>query len=178
MISVAESLSAKDPAKLADQALAVEIKQRWEINHKWVNIYWADFIPYAHGVRLFGQVYNDAVHPDDPYEFIDLLTNTNMASLKRNNMLIDLAGTIRSDQHLAEKLKQGDDSELDAEFLLMIDEFVEKFGDLSCAVTGGKNCVLGTGPLTACCSKWRIIRTTRRSPQKRQNQPIVSELFE
>jgi pyruvate,water dikinase len=29
----------------------------------------------------------------------------------------------------------------------MIDEFIEKFGDLSCAVTGGKNCVLGTGPL-------------------------------
>ncbi len=147
MISAAESLSAKDPAKMADQALAVEIRQRWEINHKWVNIYWADFIPYAHGVRLFGQVYNDAVHPDDPYEFIDLLTNTNMASLERNKMLIDLAGIIRSDQHLAEKLKQGDDSDLDAEFLSMIDEFIEKFGDLSCAVTGGKNCVLGTGPL-------------------------------
>ncbi|MEE4602894.1 MAG: PEP/pyruvate-binding domain-containing protein [Desulfobacteraceae bacterium] len=147
MISVAESLSAKDPAKMADQTLAAEIRERWEINHKWVNIYWADFIPYAHGVRLFGQVYNDAVHPDDPYEFIDLLTNTNMASLERNNMLMDLAGIIRSDQQLAKKLKQGDDSGLDAEFLAMIAEFIEKFGDLSCAVTGGKNCVLGTGPL-------------------------------
>ncbi|MGD2013117.1 MAG: PEP/pyruvate-binding domain-containing protein [Desulfobacterales bacterium] len=147
MISVAESLSAKDPAKMTDQVLAAEIKQRWEINHKWVNIYWADFIPYAHGVRLFGQVYNDAVHPADPYEFIDLLTNTNMASLERNNMLMDLAGIIRSDQQLADKLKQGDDSGLDAKFLSMIDEFIDKFGDLSCAVTGGKNCVLGTGPL-------------------------------
>ena len=29
----------------------------------------------------------------------------------------------------------------------MINEFIEKFGDLSCAVTGGKDCVLGTGPL-------------------------------
>jgi pyruvate,water dikinase len=29
----------------------------------------------------------------------------------------------------------------------MLDEFIEKFGDLSCAVTGGKNCVLGRGPL-------------------------------
>ena len=37
--------------------------------------------------------------------------------------------------------------DLDAKFLSMIDEFIEKFGDLSCAVTGGKNCVLGTGPL-------------------------------
>jgi pyruvate,water dikinase len=147
MIAVAESLGAKDLVKLSVQALAAEIRQRWEINHKWVNIYWADFIPYAHGVRLFGQFYNDTVRPDDPYEFIDLLTNTDMASIARNNMLMDLAATIRSDQHLAEKLKQGDDSNLNAKFLSMINEFIEKFGDLSCAVTGGKNCVLGTGPL-------------------------------
>jgi len=96
---------------------------------------------------LFGQVYNDALNPDDPYEFIDLLTNTGMASIQRNNMLMDLAGIIRSDQQLAEKLKQGDDSDLDAGFLSLVHEFIEKFGDLSCAVTGGKNCVLGTGPL-------------------------------
>ena len=147
MIAVAESLGAKDLVKLSVQALAAEIRQRWEINHKWVNIYWADFIPYAHGVRLFGQFYNDTVRPDDPYEFINLLTNTDMASIARNNMLMDLAATIRSDQHLAEKLKQGDDSNLNAKFLSMINEFIEKFGDLSCAVTGGKNCVLGTGPL-------------------------------
>jgi len=147
MIAVAESLNAMDPAGLSDQHLAAEIRKRWEINHKWVNIYWADFIPYAHGVRLFGQVYNDAVQPDDPYEFIDLLTNTDMASIERNNMLMDLAGQIRSDQHLAKKLEHGDDSDLDAKFRSLIDEFIEKFGDLSCAVTGGKNCVLGTGPL-------------------------------
>ncbi len=147
MISVAESLSATDLIKLSDQALAAEIRKRWQINHKWVNIYWADFIPYAHGVRLFGQVYNDAMRPEDPYEFIDLLTNTDMASIARNNMLMDLAAVIRSDQDLAQKLRQGDDSDLDTKFLSMIAEFIEKFGDLSCAVTGGKNCVLGTGPL-------------------------------
>ena len=147
MIAVAEDLSTIDPAEFSDQDLAAEIRRRWEINHRWVNIYWADFIPYAHGVRMFGQVYNDAVQPDDPYEFIDLLTNTDMASIARNNLLMELAGIIRSDQHLAEKLSQGDDSDLDIQFSSMIDEFIEKFGDLSCSVTGGKNCVLGTGPL-------------------------------
>ncbi len=147
MISVADSLSATDLMMLSDQALAAEMKNRWQINHKWVNIYWADFIPYAHGVRLFGQVYNDAVRPEDPYEFIDLLTNTDMASIARNNMMMDLAAIIRSDQTLAQKLRQGDDSDLDTKFLSMIGEFIEKFGDLSCAVTGGKNCALGTGPL-------------------------------
>ena len=58
-----------------------------------------------------------------------------------------LAAIIRSDQLLAKKLKQGDDSYIDAKFLSRINDFIEKFGDLSCAVTGGKNCVLGTGPL-------------------------------
>ena len=91
MIEVAESLSAIDPVGLSDQDLAAEIRKRWEINHKWVNIYWADFIPYAHGVWLFGQFYNDAMQPDDPYEFIDLLTNTDMASIERNNMLLEMA---------------------------------------------------------------------------------------
>ncbi|MFC1880590.1 PEP/pyruvate-binding domain-containing protein [Thermodesulfobacteriota bacterium] len=147
MIAVAESLSAIDPAGLADQGLAAEIKKRWEINHQWVNIYWADFIPYAHGVRLFGQFYNDAVHPDDPYEFIDLLTNTDMASIARNNRLMDLAAMVRRDPHLVEKLRLGDEANVDVEFRSKVDEFIEKFGDLSCAVTGGRNCVPGTGPL-------------------------------
>ncbi len=147
MIAAAESLSSLNPAELSDRDLATEIRKRWEINHKWVNIYWADFIPYAHGVRMFGQVYNDALQPDDPYEFIDLLTNTDMASIARNNMLMDLAGIIRGNQRLAEKLRHGDESDLDADFKSRVDEFIEKFGDLSCAVTGGKNCVLGFGPL-------------------------------
>ena len=73
-------------------------------------------------------------------------------------MLMDLAAVIRSDEYLAQKLKQGDESDLDAKFLLMIDEFIEKFGDLSCAVTGGKNCVLETGRYTGCCWKWRIFQ--------------------
>ena len=147
MIAAAEDLGARNLKKMSGQALADEIRKRLEINNKWVNVYWADFIPYAHGVRLFGQVYNDAVHPEDPYEFMDLLTNTQMASIERNNMLMDLAAMIRRDEQLAEVIKDGNHASLDGKFTALINEFIEKFGDLSCAVTGGKNCVLGTGPL-------------------------------
>jgi len=147
MVDVAEKLGEKDLSGLSEAALAAEIRRRWEINHKWVNVYWTDFIPYAHGVRLFGQVYNDAVQPKDPHEFIDLLTDTDMASLARNNMLLELAAIIRHNQILKQKLKQGDDTDLDPGFKSMVDAFIEKFGDLSCAVTGGKDCVLGTAPL-------------------------------
>jgi phosphoenolpyruvate synthase/pyruvate phosphate dikinase len=147
MMAAAEKMGAIDLENMPDQVLADEIQKRLEINHKWVNIYWADFIPYAHGVRLFGQVYNDAVRPDDPYEFMDLLTHTQMASMERNKMLMDLAAIIRKDKQLAENLKQDNHAGIDVTFTALINEFVEKFGDLSCAVTGGKNCVLGTGPL-------------------------------
>ncbi len=147
MIAEAERLSAISLINMSDQVLADEIRKRLEINHKWVTIYWADFIPYAHGVRLFGQVYNDALRPDDPYEFMDLLTHTQMASIERNKMLMDLAAIIRNDPQLAKKLKQDDITDLDVNFTALVDEFIERFGDLSCAVTGGKNCVLGTGPL-------------------------------
>jgi phosphoenolpyruvate synthase/pyruvate phosphate dikinase len=165
MIAEAESLNTINLQIMSNQALAGEIRKRLEINHKWVNIYWADFIPYAHGVRLFGQVYNDAVHPDDPYEFMDLLTHTKMASIERNNMLMDLAAMIRSDRHLARKLKQGNEDGFPVEFAGLIKTFVEKFGDLSCAVTGGKNCVLGTGPL------YRLLLEMADHPVQRSGPP-------
>ena len=147
MISIAESMAAVDLVHLANRVLAEEIQKRREISQKWVDIYWADFIPYAHGARLFGQVYNDTLQPEDPYEFLDLLANTDMASIERNNMLTDLAAVIRDDQNLAKKLKHSDYGHLDPQFILQVEAFIEKFGDLSCAVTGGKNCVLGKGPL-------------------------------
>ena len=174
MIAAAENLGAKNLLKLSDKALASEIKQRWEINHKWVNIYWAEFIPYAHGVRLFGQVYNDTVNPDDAYEFIDLLTNSDMASIARNDMLMNLADMIRNNPGLMEKLQQNDSSDLDSEFESLVNEFVDKFGDLSCSVTGGKNCVLGTGPL------YRLLLEMANHPTQivsRQKNDRLDHLF-
>jgi len=147
MIAAAEELAATDLTRLPDGALATEIKRRWEINHKWVTIYWDEFIPFAHGVRLFGQIYNDAIKPEDPYEFVDLLTETEMVSLERNRMLEDLAEQIRSNRRLAGQLQKGLYAEVDPDFRAEIDAFVLKFGDLSCAVTGGSQCAQDTDPL-------------------------------
>ena len=63
----------------------------WDCATRIRNVYWADFIPFAHGIRLFGQVHNDRLKPDDPYEFVSLLTQTDMASLERNRLLEALA---------------------------------------------------------------------------------------
>ncbi|MBW2432266.1 MAG: PEP/pyruvate-binding domain-containing protein, partial [Deltaproteobacteria bacterium] len=107
MIAAGEKMAQKDLSELSDRDLASEINHRWEINQKWTNIYWEQFIPYAHGIRLFGQVYNDAIQPEDPYEFIDLLTRTEMASLQRNQMLADLADRIRNMPSLEKALRSG-----------------------------------------------------------------------
>ena len=147
MISAADQLARQELTEVSDRDLAAEINRRWEINQKWTNIYWEEFIPYAHGVRLFGQIYNDAMHPEDPYEFVDLLTRTEMASLERNQMLADLANWIRNNPSLAKALSAGQTEDLDPQFVEAVDRFVEKFGDLTCAVTGGTQCEQGPDSL-------------------------------
>jgi phosphohistidine swiveling domain-containing protein len=147
MISAADQLARQELTEVSDRDLAAEINRRWEINQKWTNIYWEEFIPYAHGVRLFGQIYNDAMHPEDPYEFVDLLTRTEMASLERNQMLADLANWIRNNPSLAKALSAGQTEDLDPQFVEALDRFVEKFGDLTCAITGGTQCEQGSDSL-------------------------------
>jgi len=143
MIATARELASIDLAALTDNALAAEIKQRWELNQHWSAVYWADFIPYAHGVRLFGQYYNDRVNPEDPYEFIDLLTQTGMESLARNNLLEELAEMAKGDCGLVENLS----TQLDANaFERKLKMFLDQYGDLTTGVTGGRT---ASGDLTA-----------------------------
>lgn len=147
MIRAADALAGIELSALSDSELSAEIRRRWEINDRWVKVYWADFIPFAHGIRLFGQVYNDALRPADPYEFIDLLTQTDMASLARNRMLLELAEQVRRDPDIAECLRNGDCGQRAPGFRQALEAFIGQFGDLSCTVTGGTQCEGATRPL-------------------------------
>ena len=71
------------------------MRERKEAHEHGVDVYTTDFIPFAHGVRLFGAAYNDVLHPEDPYEFTDLLTATPMLSLRRNAALERVAAFLR-----------------------------------------------------------------------------------
>ena len=147
MAKTAKDLAEQDITVVSDRELADELRRRWKINQHWVNTYWEEFIPYAHGVRLFGQSYNDAMRPDDPYEFMNLLTQTKMVSLERNQLMEELASMVREDRQLFERLKAGEPLDLDLEFGEKVNQFIERFGDLSCAVTGGTECATDTRPL-------------------------------
>ncbi len=136
MITTAEELSRMDLAALSNAHLIKELQRRWDLNRHWSAIYWSDFIPYAHGVRLFGQFYNDAVAPDDPYEFMDLLTSTDMQSVQRNNMLQELAGMLRDSPGLAQHIS----STLDQNpFEERLERFLAQYGDLTTSVTGRRS---------------------------------------
>lgn len=144
MIEEANRLSQIDFTQLTDAALVTEIRRRILINDKWTGVYWEDFIPFAHGIRLFGQVYNDAIRPENPYEFMDLLGSTSMASLERNILLAEMSEMIRLDPVLRKNLEQMELDRLNPAFINKLDAFIQKFGDLSCSVTGGTQCNVGS----------------------------------
>lgn len=110
---------------LSNYSLAEEIESRAEIYQKWKGIYWEEFIPFAHGVRLFGQVYNDVVRPKDPFEFIDLLAGGEMLSLQRNALLGEMAARLKesSESDLPNSLQLSRDEGLNK----MMDGFLDKF---------------------------------------------------
>jgi len=114
MAAEAAELAAVPLAELDDDALLEELERRKQAHDGWVDVYTRDFIPFAHAVRLFGQAYNDAVRPDDPYEFVALLSGTPMLSTRRNAALAGLAGLRRTSD--------------DAGFAGGLEAFLDEFG--------------------------------------------------
>jgi pyruvate,water dikinase len=138
MISAADEMAARDLTGLAEQELRSEIIGRVDVYNSWVAVYWKDLIPFAHGIRLFGIAYNDALRPNDPYEFMNLLAGTGMEGVERNRMLREMAALARSAPYPAENLRAG--LAYDRRFQDLLLRFMARFGDLSC---GTKQCSQG-----------------------------------
>ncbi len=90
--------------KLSDSELAVALVDRQATHEKWKGIYRDEFIPFAHGVRQLAHYYNDAVRPDDPYEFVQILGQQPLLASARNDALLALAERVRMDSALASDL--------------------------------------------------------------------------
>ena len=95
-----EALAAEDLDRLDDGQLAEAIEQRRDIVAKWKKIYWDEFIPFAHGVRRLATYYNDAVQPDDPYEFVGLLRDQPLLATQRNQAISELARKLAANEVL------------------------------------------------------------------------------
>jgi len=126
MIAAADELAGGELAGLNDRELAGEIKRRRRIYDEWKQIYWDDFIPFAHGFRLFGQIYNRMLRPDDAYEFAELLASAPLVSVERNRRMQDLARMIRKDSALAAAIRAGRSRE-HQQFRRYLDAFLQDF---------------------------------------------------
>ena len=91
-----EALAAEQLDLLDDQQLADAIEKRSQTVAKWKKIYWDEFIPFAHGVRRLATYYNDAVQPEDPYEFVGLLRDQPLLAAQRNRAISELAQQLAS----------------------------------------------------------------------------------
>lgn len=132
MEMVAEGLKVMNLNNLSDQALSSEIERRWVIFKHWKDVYWREFIPLAHGIRLFGKTYNEVVEPEDPIEFTKLLSGTNMISTNRNQAMQKIASLIRKDKELLMKIKDGNlkDKKLKNVINIIKDQIIENSADL------------------------------------------------
>ncbi|MBN2110336.1 MAG: hypothetical protein JW705_04525 [Methanosarcinaceae archaeon] len=123
MISDVRILQSIKPALMDNRKLAREIVYRKRLYESWDKKYKDEFIPFAHGMRLFGQVYNDVIRPSNPYEFMDLLQGAGLLSIKRNEDLNRLAGKLRKNSSLLSKAKEneiGEDLRKDLEDIFSI----------------------------------------------------------
>jgi pyruvate,water dikinase len=141
MIREAAELADTDLQPLTDQELAEEIARRGAIKKKWTGIYWQDFIPFAHGMRLFGQLYNDAVSPEDPFEFVELLSSAPLMSLNRNAALHKIAVYVQQQPALQQSFTaEAINGTTDPELIRLTDEFIAQYGDPFCTLYGDKAC--------------------------------------
>ncbi len=94
------TFAAEDLQQLDDQQLADAIATRSAAVARWKKIYWDDFIPFAHGVRRLAVYYNDAVQPEDPYEFVGLLRDQPLVARQRNDAMVRLARQLAASAEL------------------------------------------------------------------------------
>ena len=130
MAAAAEMLASRDFLELSDPDLAEEIEHRNLEYEKWIVAYREDCIPFAHGMRLFGQIYNDVMGPKDPFEFMDLLVGANLISKNRNQVLSDMAAWLRGNPQDLENLKNNRLEDCTPSFLETYRRFNEAFSGL------------------------------------------------
>ena len=177
MQATAGELAGSHLGDYSDAELAAEIRRRWEINRHWTSVYWDDFIPYAHGMRLFGQVYNQVMTPDDPYAFMTLLKNQDLISIKRNRALSALAAGVRRQPQRAQALAENDLDALDADFRAALDRFVLRYGDLSCTVTGAVDCAPDAGTLANMLLEMAKLPEATRADQENEATADLESAF-
>lgn len=123
----ASAFAAETLADLSDADLVMAFQQRQAAAAKWQSAYWESCIPFAHGMRLFGQIYNDRLQPADPHEFMTLLRGSELISIRRNETLRKLGQRLRALPDGGAGLFQ-EESKVDSPCAAALDTWLEEFG--------------------------------------------------
>lgn len=158
----ARRLAAVRLDRISGRELAAALGERTRVRDRWREVYWSEFIPFAHGIRLLGQVYNDTVRPEDPYEFMDLLSSDGNEIADRRRILEELADLIRNDPELEGKLERGETGPENSRFEMGLAEFMTRFGELSCGVS---QCALGREGIVS------VLREMASRPAGKKRKP-------
>lgn len=112
---------------MSDTELSASILNRDKKYRHYLKRYYDECIPFAHGVRLFGQFYNDTVKPGDPFEFVGLLGGGSLAAVERNRKLEQIAHVIRNDEQVRAAIEEGRTDEMPDDFTKALEEFRKEF---------------------------------------------------
>ncbi len=187
MAREADAFASIGLSRLSDDGLEEEIRRRGESVRKWEEIYRGEFIPLAHGVRLFGEFYNDHLAPGDPFEFVRLLPGTGMLSVERNSGFGRLAERLRTESSLAEAVRR--EGKGDADFERRLERLLESYGDVfaSSGRDAGRRGVLNlllemalapAGPPTADSRGAGALRNAFLSRFEGENRKFAEELLD
>ncbi len=127
----AEVMRTVELSQLSNRQLAEEYRHRSLILHKWLSIYKEKCIPMAHGLRLFGEYYNDLLKPEDPHEFVGLLHSDELLAVKRNRQLHAMAELLRNDHRLLQQLKDRREIPVGSRLELMLEALNREYGGIS-----------------------------------------------
>ena len=176
----AAELAKIDLRSLSDKGLAGELENRLQVKEKWTAIYWEDFIPFAHGMRLFGKLYNDTVSPEDPFEFVELLSNVPLLSKNRNKALRKIGTYVQQRPDLQHAIAAGGAGAInDAEFNRLMEGFISLYGDPFCGTYGDRTCDVSRDELVSVIMQMAGNSTTEKKSQigKEANKADLESTF-
>lgn len=127
----ARQMTTVELSRLSNHDLAEEYARRSQILQKWLQTYKDKCIPMAHGLRLFGELYNDLFKPEDPFEFVSLLHSDDLLAVQRNRQLHAMANLLRADPPLLQQLKEGGGIPQDSRLQSMRLEFDARFSGIN-----------------------------------------------
>jgi pyruvate,water dikinase len=134
----AEQMSAIDLPHLGNRELAEEHLRRSRVLDKWLQTYKEKCIPMAHGLRLFGEFYNDLIKPENPFEFVSLLHSEDLLAVQRNRQLRKIANVLREDPTVLERLKAGHEISPDSPLQALIDDFTRRYSGINWVLKDGR----------------------------------------